>query len=134
MLGGKMTWKRGALIALGVTVVAYPVAWLFVRYSDAFEEAERFVREDPVVREHVGEIRTFTLPFFGAEMSVSGSSGDAKFDLNVSGSANNAVVYAELRKRGVWEVQFARLLREKQSPILLYSASADLPIDPPDAA
>jgi Cytochrome oxidase complex assembly protein 1 len=129
-----MNWKRGALIAIAVTVVAYPVGWFFVRHSDAFEEAERFVREDPVVREHVGEIRTVTLPIFGAELSVSGSSGDAKFDLNVSGSVHNAVVYTELRKRGVWEVQFARLLQEKQPPILLYSASAAQPINPPDAA
>jgi hypothetical protein len=129
-----MNWKRGALIGVAATVVAYPVGWFFVRHSDAFGEAERFVRENPIVLEHVGEIRAVTLPLFGAAMSVSGSSGDATFELNVSGSVRDAFVYTELRKRGVWEVQYARLLQEKQSPILLYSAPAAQHINPPDAA
>jgi hypothetical protein len=60
-------------------------------------------------------------------MSVSGSHGDAKFDLEVSGASGNAVVYMELRKRGIWEVQFARLLREKQPSLVLFQATAAQP-------
>jgi hypothetical protein len=125
--------KHGALIAVVALVASFPVGWYFARHSEAFEEADRFVREQIVIREQVGEIRTVTLPLFGAEMNVSGTSGDAKFELKIAGSTHNAMVYAELKKHGTWEVQLARLVPENQPPILLYSVAAQ-PINSPDAA
>lgn len=114
-----MKWKRWAIGAVVVLLVAYPAAWLLILNSDAFREAERFVRQSPAVQEYVGDVRRVSVSPFGGQMQVSGGRGSAHFDLKVSGELRDADVYAELEKKGIWEVRFARLLRENESPIQL---------------
>lgn len=78
---------------------------------------------------HVGEIRAVTLAIYGARMRVVGGFGEAKFELKVTGTVDDAVVYTELQKHGVWEVQLARLRQENQPPVLLSLVPAAQPIN-----
>jgi len=52
-------------------------------------------------------------------MSMSGDSGSAKFTVNVEGIKDSTRVYVELRKRGAWEITYARMLPSSGEPILL---------------
>jgi hypothetical protein len=56
-------------------------------------------------------------------MSQGGDSGDAKFTVNLKGSEAAGRAYVELRKRGVWELRFARLLPHTGEPMVLYESS-----------
>lgn len=114
-----MTWKRGVTIAIIILAIGYPVAWLLVRNSDAFAEANRFLQTHPAVKDYVGQIHSITLSPFIGEISVSGATGMAKLELNVSGEKQRAEIYIELEKKGIWEVRFARLLRQNDSPVQL---------------
>lgn len=52
-------------------------------------------------------------------MSTSGDSGNAKFTVNVEGAKGSTRVYVELRKRGAWEITYARMLPSSGEPVLL---------------
>lgn len=47
-------WKRWVLIAVILTAIAYPGAWLMVQQSDAYIDAETFIRNDPQVPKGTG--------------------------------------------------------------------------------
>ncbi|WP_287806273.1 hypothetical protein [Diaphorobacter sp.] len=112
-------WKRWALIAAVVTAIAYPGAWWMVQQSDAYIDAETFIRNDQRVLEAVGAIRKVKLSPFGYSLGYSGANGDASFELSVEAERDSAFAFIELQKRGVWEVKFARLIRADKQVIQL---------------
>ena len=112
-------WKRWVLIAVIVTAIAYPGAWLMVQQSDAYIDAEAFIRNDHQVLETIGAVRKVKLSPFGYSLEYSGANGNASFELSVEAEREPATVYIELQKRGVWEVKFARLIRADKKVIQL---------------
>lgn len=112
-------WKRWVLIAVILTAVAYPGAWLMVQQSDAYVDAETFIRNDQQVVEAIGSVRKVTLSPFGYSLRYSGANGDASFELTVEAERESASAFVELQKRGVWEVKFARLIRADKKVIQL---------------
>ena len=112
-------WKRWALIAAVVTAIAYPGAWWMVQQSDAYIDAETFIRNDQRVLEAIGAIRKVKLSPFGYSLRYSGANGDASFELSVEAERDSAFAFIELQKRGVWEVKFARLIRADKQVIQL---------------
>ena len=97
-----------------VTVIAYPAAWVMVQQSDAYINAESFIRNDHQVLESIGAVRKVRLSPFGYSVKYSGANGDASFELSVEAERESATAFVELQKRGVWEVKFARLIRADQ--------------------
>ena len=114
-----MKWRRWAIAAVVVLLVEYPLALLFGPKSDAFREAERFVRDNPAVREYVGSVRKVTISPFGFYMHDWGDGSAARFDLEISGDLRDAEIHTELAKGSMWVVRFATLAREHESPIQL---------------
>ena len=104
-------WKRGALIAVGLLVIAYPAAWIGVQHTDAYLLAEAFIRNDAEVTRTIGAVERVTLPLFGTfSVEVSGGTGDAVFEMAVDADRGKASAFVDLRKRGVWEVTGARVV------------------------
>ncbi|MBK9160151.1 MAG: hypothetical protein IPM27_01025 [Nitrosomonadales bacterium] len=112
-------WKRWVLIAAILTAIAYPGAWLMVQQSDAYIDAETFIRTDPQVVEAIGTVRKVSLSPFGYSLRYSGANGDASFELTVEAERESASAFVELQKWGVWEVKFARLIRADKKFIQL---------------
>ena len=112
-------WKRWVLIAVVVTAIAYPGAWWMVQQSDAYIDAETFIRNDHQVLEAIGAVRKVKLSPFGYSLEYSGANGDASFELSVEAERGSASAFIELQKRGVWEVKFARLIRADKKVIQL---------------
>ena len=112
-------WKRWVVGAAFIVLVEYPIASMLVQKTDAFAEAERFVRENTVVREYVGNVRGVTPSWFGFSINDWGDGGAAQFDLKVSGDLRDTEVDTELAKTSGWQVSSAKLLRENEPPIQL---------------
>jgi hypothetical protein len=55
-------------------------------------------------------------------MREGGNSGQAQFTVSLEGRERSGRAYVELRKRGVWEVRFARLIPDSAEPIVLLEA------------
>lgn len=104
-------WVRGALVAVGLLVVAYPAAWVGVQHTDAYTLAESFIRNDAEVTRTIGAVERVKLPLFGTfSVEVSGGTGDAVFEMAIDAQRGKARAFVDLRKRGVWEITEARLV------------------------
>ncbi|HBH39268.1 MAG TPA: hypothetical protein DDX06_12915 [Curvibacter sp.] len=109
-------WLKLAVL-LGVVMVP-TVHWLVGR-SDAFASAEDFLRASPEVIRILGPISDLSLSWRGVSLREGGDSGSAEFTVNLKGQKTAGRAYVELRKRGVWEVQFVRLFPESGAPTVL---------------
>ena len=115
-------WKRWLVAALVFTPVLLLAVHTIIERSEAFETASTYLRGNPEVVRSAGTIRKTSLSWRGGAVRVSGDDGSANFTVNVDGAVAAPRAYVELRKRGVWEVTFARLLPEKGEPIVLLEA------------
>jgi len=105
-------WKRWA--AVGVLAVAeivafYPLAGYIATNSDAYAEAERFLRASSAVSDRIGSVRSVSIEPFSASLRFTTNAGDAQFNLDVEGSRSVAKAYVELQRRGSWRVHVAQL-------------------------
>ena len=106
-------WKRWAavgVLAVGAFVASYPLAGYIARNSDAYVEAERFLRASSTVNDRIGSVRSVSIEPFGASLRFTTSTGDAQFNLDVEGSKRVAKAYVELQRRGSWQVHVAQLV------------------------
>jgi len=107
-------WKRWLLVGIAIVALSYPVAWLMARHSDAFTSADSYIRGNRQVAEVLGPVRRVGLSPFGYSIRYVGAKGDASLELSVEGERKSATAYVELQKRGVWEVNLARLVQAGQ--------------------
>ncbi len=104
------SWKRWIGIPILVLAAAYPIAWLVARNSDAYAEAERFLRSSSILGEQIGTVTDTSIEPFAYSLRWTGARGDAHFKLDLKGSKAEASAYVELAKRGAaWEVHLARV-------------------------
>jgi hypothetical protein len=115
-------WKRWTVAALVITPLFFLAVHTILERSDAFDIASTYLRGNSEVVQSAGIVRGTSLSWRGGAIRVSGDSGSAKFTVNVDGAVSAPRAYVELRKRGVWEVTFARLLPEKGEPVVLMEA------------
>jgi hypothetical protein len=121
--GFRKHWKAYLAWFIGLSVVIYVGVHQLISHSEVFETASSFVMNTPAVIRASGAVREVTLAWNGGSMEVSGGSGSAQLTLNVSGSTSSPQVYVELRKRGIWEVVFARLLTTDGQSVVLRDAA-----------
>ena len=100
---------RGICIAVAISVLAIPAAWFFIQRSDAFDVASTNIRNSAEVLAQIGEVQDMDLPLFGYSWRVSGASGWANFNLEVTGSRASANAYIELTREGAWRPVVSRL-------------------------
>jgi hypothetical protein len=111
---GRLTLVAAA-IALGVVLVYYSIA-----KSDAFDVTSSFLRGQAEVVRSVGRVEDASLSFWsGGKIWSSGDRGSGSFTVNIRGASGSTQAYVELKRRGSWEVQFARLLPSSGEPIVL---------------
>jgi hypothetical protein len=111
-------WRRWAfIIVLAALEAGYLAAWFIARQSDAYAEAERFVRGSAVVAEHVGSITSVSLEPMGLSLRFSGSGGRVAFEMAIEASRASGTADVELSKNGTWRVLEARLTLPNRPPI-----------------
>jgi hypothetical protein len=115
----RRNWKRWLLGALVLLPIASVSARFFMTRSDAFETASAYLRNHPEIVRSAGAVRETSLAWRGGSLRVSGDSGSANFSVNVEGEVASPRAYVELKKRGIWEVTFVRLIPEQGEPIVL---------------
>ena len=119
-LGVMKHWKRWAFIILLVVLeVSYLAAWFIAKKSDAYAEAERFVRDSGVVAENVGSITSVSLEPLGLSLRFSGAGGRVAFEMAVEASRASGTADVELAKNGTWHVLAARLTLPNRQPITI---------------
>ena len=96
-------------------VASYPLGGYIARNSDAYAEAERFLRASATVSDRIGPVRGISIEPFGAPLRLTSNAGDAQFKLDVEGSKMVAKAYVELERRGAWEVRVAQLFLPGQA-------------------
>lgn len=102
------SWKRWAVVI--ILAVESFVAYAYIaRNSDAYAEAERFLRANSTVNERIGAVRDVSIEPFGASMRLTGAATAVQFDLDLEGSKTPAKAYVQLERRGSWHVREAQL-------------------------
>ena len=113
-------WKRWAvIITLVLLEASYLAAWFIAKKSDAYAEAERFVRGNGVVAENVGSITNVSLEPFGLSLRFTGGGGRVAFEMSVEASRASGTADVELAKNGTWRVLAARLTLPNRQPITI---------------
>jgi hypothetical protein len=112
-------WKGYLALLAGLSLVIFFGVHYLIRHSGAFETAVSFVRANPEVARQAGAVRDVALSWTGASIEVSGGGGSAQLTVDVTGTRSSPQVYVELRKRGIWEVSFARLLAASGESVVL---------------
>jgi hypothetical protein len=113
-------WRRWAFIITLVALEAsYLAAWFVAKKSDAYAEAERFVRSSGVVAENVGSITSVSLEPFGLSLRFSGAGARVAFEMAVEASRASGTADVELAKNGTWRVLAARLTLPNRQPITI---------------
>ena len=107
------------VITLVVLEGGYIAAWFIAKKSDAYAEAERFVRESGVVAENVGSITSVSLEPFGLSLRFSGAGVRVVFEMAVEASRASGTADVELAKNGTWRVLAARLTLPNRQPITI---------------
>jgi hypothetical protein len=119
MLAAVRRWLKWFVVLAASGV---PVVHLLMSKSDAFAAASAFLRGNSEVVRNMGPISDASLSWRGGSMSEGGDLGRAQFTVSLEGRDRGGRAYVELRKRGVWEVRFARLIPDSGSPIVLLEA------------
>ena len=113
-------WRRWAVVITLVALEAsYMAAWFIAKGSDAYAEAERFVRGNGVVAENVGSITSVSLEPLGLSLRFSGAGGRVAFEMAVEASRASGTADVELAKNGTWRVRAARLTLPNRQPITI---------------
>nr|CAP49022.1 putative integron gene cassette protein [uncultured bacterium] len=100
---------RRICIAVAISVLAIPVSWFLIQRSEAFDVASTHIKNSAEVRAKIGEIKEIDLPLFGYSWRVSGASGRANFNLELTGSRASANADVELTRQGTWRPVVSRL-------------------------
>lgn len=118
--GTVKAWRRWAVfIGLVVLEAGYLAAWFIAKKSEAYAEAERFVRGSGVVAENVGSVTSVSLEPFGLSLRFSGAGARVAFELAVEASRASGTADVELAKDGTWRVMAARLTLPNRQPITI---------------
>jgi hypothetical protein len=103
-----------------LSVIGVPTAYWLMARSDAFATASVFLKANSEVARILGPISDASLSWRGGSLSQGGDRGRAEFTVNLKGEKSAGRAYIELRKRGIWEIRFARLLPDSGEPIVLF--------------
>lgn len=106
------TWRGTLIWVLALTGVAYPVLWYRASTSDAYKEAERFVRAHSVTTEQLGAVTSTRLWWRGISMETVGDTGEAHLLVGVQGERAHGIASINLRKKGTWSVDHGSLRPE----------------------
>ncbi len=83
----------------GILLILFASLYFDATLTDAYEEAERFAREDRRVTDLVGDVTKVRLRFWDDfQFNSVGSGGEANFVLDVFGSNNKAIMDVHLRR------------------------------------
>jgi len=100
---------RYLCIALVITALAIPAAWLAIQRTDVFFVASSHVKNSIDVRSRLGEIQDVDLPLFGYSVHVVGAGGAARFNLKIKGALATGTAFVELTRQGTWRPVVTRL-------------------------
>ena len=76
-----------------------------VKGSDAYQLSKQYISKNPRVRQKVGSTIKFGLIIPSFQISTKGMSGEANFEINVSGDKGNITVATMLEKKdGRWQI------------------------------
>jgi hypothetical protein len=113
------SWKRWTIVGAVVLEASFPIAWVLARNSDAYTEADRFIRGNLVVAENVGSITSVSLEPLGYSLRFSGAGGHTVLEMAVEASRASGTADVELAKNGTWHVVAARLTLPGRQPITI---------------
>jgi hypothetical protein len=106
-------------------VIGTPAMYFLMSKSEAFAAAAVFLRGNPEVVRHLGPISDASLNWRGGSLKEGSDFGQAQFTVSLEGRERGGRAYVELRKRGVWEVRFARLIPDSGPEIVLLEAASE---------
>ena len=110
-------YSRYLVIAAVATAIAIPGSWIIAKQTDAFHVASNHISASDAVREKLGPIQSVDLPLFGYKISVTGSNGNASFDLEVKGNRDSGIAHVELVKQGTWRPVLTRVVLQDGSSV-----------------
>ena len=81
--------------------------------SEPYTFAAKFIKENKIVIEKLGELKSSHLAFFGYSVRYNGPDGHAEYKIYVKGETGKGTVYLNLRKSaGIWNVEKGNLVLE----------------------
>lgn len=98
-------------ISICFLLIAASIAgYLIAKASDPYKFTEKMILNSSVIKDRLGEIKSIKLAPFGYSVMYSGSKGNADFEIEISGSRNNGVLFVVLERNvGIWEISDAAL-------------------------
>ena len=110
-------FTRYLCIAIAITALSIPAAWIAVQRTDAFAVASAQAKNNTVIRSNLGEIQDVDLPLLGYSVHVVGASGEANFTLKLKGSLAAGTAFVELKRQGTWRPVAGRLVLQDGTAI-----------------
>jgi hypothetical protein len=104
-----MTRKRRFVLALSGVFIIICATYVFILFSDPYAASTTYIENNEVVRSALGNPVKCRLAFWGYSIKTVGPSGNARFQIFVSGPSGSGTVYLDLQKQNLWHVNSASL-------------------------
>ncbi|MDP2940514.1 MAG: cytochrome c oxidase assembly factor Coa1 family protein [Candidatus Omnitrophota bacterium] len=102
----KKTWVKIILVLIVITILVYCVSYILVLRSEPYQFAKDYIKNDPKIKNELGEIKTIQLHFFNSSLEYSGPKGEAEFLLTIKGQNGQRDLYISLKRSlGKWSVE-----------------------------
>ncbi|NIO19739.1 MAG: hypothetical protein GTN76_03100 [Candidatus Aenigmarchaeota archaeon] len=101
--------KKKMLTIFGITLLVL-ICFLIVLYilgvrSEAYKFALEFIKDNKLILEKIGPLKSQRLAPFGYFVRYTGPRGHAEYKILVKGEKGEGIVYIELEKSvGIWKV------------------------------
>ena len=99
---------------LAILVVVTPVIGHYLaKTSEPYLFSTKFIKDNDVVAQEIGDIQSHNLSFFGYSVKQTGPNGKASFKISIIGITGlSGDIYLDLVKEaGVWQVTKANLIK-----------------------
>ncbi len=120
-------WRALPFLLIVGIILVISAAYDFLRESDPFRLCETYLKQNPQIRQEVGEVREVK-PWFPVSISTSGQFGRASMTFLVEGATRSTKAQVTLSKqRGTWKILTAAYedRQGRMQPLVLETPGAE---------
>lgn len=99
------------ITTVSLILIFFISLYMVVINSEPYSFAKKYVSNNDIVKEKLGNLTNISLAYFGYNVSYTGPNGVAKFKIKVTSKKGKGTVYISLDKEsGKWNVKHAKLV------------------------
>ena len=117
----KLSVKKFIISVVVLTLLAFPLAFVMMANSDAFQAADAYIEKNLTIANNLGVIENVSFSYMGSNrLRFAGMESTGNFELKVKGAKRSGILQIYLKKStGVWQVDEATLYQDAVEPVEL---------------